>query len=88
MAATDNTTLPHLDEDTVDDLLYSARTGELSALQSDISQLSSTHNTTPLSIISAAADDFSGNTIVHYASANGHSGNMRPSLQHRRQHHA
>lgn len=63
-----------LDEDTIDDLLYSARVGDKDALEADLTTLASKHDTTPFALVNAASDEVTGNSVVHYACANGHQG--------------
>ncbi|KAK6534064.1 hypothetical protein TWF281_005403 [Arthrobotrys megalospora] len=63
---------PTLDEDTIDDLLYFCRTGELSDLKETISGLSKSLNRYSLEIPAAAVDPYSGNTCLHMAAANNH----------------
>ncbi len=72
-------TTPSLSEDDIDDLLYFARTGELRELLSSIEAFAKSANSTQASIISAAIDEYSGNGILHMASANGHTGKSIPS---------
>ncbi|KAI5288043.1 hypothetical protein KEM54_005514 [Ascosphaera aggregata] len=63
--------------DDVDDLIYSARVGDLEALKEDITRLSSTHNCSAEDIILAAVDrqpESEGGTgacLLHYPAANG-----------------
>ncbi|KAI5307154.1 hypothetical protein KEM55_008395, partial [Ascosphaera atra] len=63
--------------DDIDDLIYSARVGDLDALKEDITRLSSTHGVTPADIIVAAVDrepeseGGSGACLLHYPAANG-----------------
>lgn len=63
-----------LDEETIDDLLYCARVGDKESLEADLAALSAKHNTTAAELILAAIDETTGNGLVHYACANGHSG--------------
>jgi len=63
-----------LDEDTIDDLLYSARTGDKDALEADLTSLASKNNTTLSHLLSKAIDETTGNSVLHYACANGHQG--------------
>ncbi|EPS39858.1 hypothetical protein H072_6262 [Dactylellina haptotyla CBS 200.50] len=63
---------PTLDEDTIDDLLYFSRTGELEDLQATVAELSKSQNRYSLEIPAAAVDPFSGNTCLHMAAANNH----------------
>ncbi|PYI06112.1 ankyrin [Aspergillus sclerotiicarbonarius CBS 121057] len=66
-----------LTPDTIDDLIYSARAGDLPALQTDLSTLSTQTNSTPGQIIAAAIDTLpaeeggSGSSLLHYPAANG-----------------
>lgn len=60
-----------LDPDTLDDILYLSRTGELSELQS---LLSTTSPSSPSSVLASAVDAASGNSALHMAAANGHTG--------------
>ncbi|KAI5302118.1 hypothetical protein KEM56_001021 [Ascosphaera pollenicola] len=63
--------------DDIDDLIYSARVGDLEALKEDITRLGSTHNCPPADIIVAAVDrqpESEGGTgacLLHYPAANG-----------------
>lgn len=65
----------------LDDLIYSARAGDLEALQTDISTLSQSHNCTAAQIIESAidAEDESeggtGSCLLHWPAANGNIGN-------------
>lgn len=65
-----------LDEDTIDDLLYSARVGDKDALEADLTILASQNDTTPSYLLSSAIDETTGNSVVHYACANGHQGGI------------
>ncbi|EWC47468.1 hypothetical protein DRE_00436 [Drechslerella stenobrocha 248] len=65
-------TPPTLDEDTIDDLLYFSRTGELEDLRSAVAELSKSLNRYVLEIPAAAVDPYSGNTCLHMAAANNH----------------
>ncbi|MCJ1258585.1 hypothetical protein MMC24_006418 [Lignoscripta atroalba] len=67
-----STTLPSLSEDEIDDLLYFARTGELSDLKTSVEAFAKAANASQSDIIVAAVDSFSGNGPLHMASANGH----------------
>ncbi|GKZ32186.1 hypothetical protein AbraIFM66950_001379 [Aspergillus brasiliensis] len=66
-----------LTPDTIDDLIYSARAGELQDLQTDLSTLATQTSTTPAHIIAAAIDTApqeeggSGSNLLHYPAANG-----------------
>lgn len=81
MAPPTNISGPGLDDDIIDDLLYYARTGDLQQLQADLASLLSRFNTTPLALVSAAVDEPSGNTLAHFACANGHLGACFGSLE-------
>ena len=67
-------TLPLLSEDEIDDVLYSARVGDLQELLSNIEAFAKSASSNQNSIISAAIDEQNGNGILHMASANGHTG--------------
>lgn len=69
-----------LTPDTIDDLIYSARAGELQDLQTDLTTLATQTSTTPAHIIAAAIDTApqeeggSGSSLLHYPAANGNLG--------------
>ncbi|MCJ1369833.1 hypothetical protein MMC20_001045 [Loxospora ochrophaea] len=56
----------------IDDLLYLARFGPLSELQSDLERLSNIYHCSPCFILLSAVDPSDGNTLLHMACANGH----------------
>lgn len=66
--------------ETIDDLIYSARAGDLDALQADITQLSEINKCPPADVVCAAIDSEpeseggSGNCLLHFPAANGNSG--------------
>ncbi|OOF94798.1 hypothetical protein ASPCADRAFT_208457 [Aspergillus carbonarius ITEM 5010] len=68
---------PTLTPDTIDDLIYSARAGDLPSLQTDLTTLSTQTNSSPALIIAAAIDTApaeeggSGSSLLHYPAANG-----------------
>jgi hypothetical protein len=71
--------------DSIDDLIYSARAGDLEALQSDLSALSVQHSV-PQSVIIASAIDTepeeeggTGSCLLHFPAANGNLGIYFPS---------
>ncbi|KAL8664551.1 MAG: hypothetical protein Q9202_002960 [Teloschistes flavicans] len=64
-------TLPTITADEIDDLLYLARTNDIHTLRAGVDALAKTQNASPTTIISAIKDPDSGNTLLHYASANG-----------------
>ena len=72
------TTLPSLTPDLIDDVLYLARIGDLSELQSTLSILAKTATppTTQLELVLAAIDEDHGNGALHMACANGHTGQL------------
>ncbi len=78
-----STTGPILSEDDIDDLLYSARAGDLEDLRTTLTQLAKTTNAPQLEILTAAVDSSSGNGVLHMASANGHTGTsvLHPSYE-------
>ncbi|WEW56064.1 ankyrin repeat-containing protein [Emydomyces testavorans] len=61
----------------IDDLIYSARTGDLQSLQSDITNLSHEHNCSAASIVESAVDSEdeseggTGACLLHWPAANG-----------------
>ncbi|KAF2230228.1 ankyrin, partial [Viridothelium virens] len=74
---------PSLSEDDIDDLLYFARTNDTSELSTLLTSLSSQHACSQSDILLAARDPESGNTVAHYAAANGfdaHANGTSPSL--------
>ena len=70
--------------ESVDDLIYSARVGDLEALQADISNLSQEHNCSTAQIIESAIDPEeeseggTGSCLLHWPAANGNIGNASP----------
>ncbi|RAK98939.1 ankyrin repeat domain-containing protein [Aspergillus ibericus CBS 121593] len=66
-----------LTPDTIDDLIYSARAGDLPTLESDLTTLSTQTSSTPALIIASAIDSLpaeeggSGSSLLHYPAANG-----------------
>lgn len=68
---------PTLDEDTIDDLLYLARTSSLPDLRATLAELSQTHSCPESAVLLAAQDPQSGNTPAHLAAANGHADVLR-----------
>jgi ankyrin repeat protein len=63
-----------LTEDDIDDLLYFSRINEKDDFQQALRELSETHKITVAEIFLTARDERSGNSTLHYACANGHSG--------------
>lgn len=63
-----------LDEDTIDDILYLARTNEATELDSFLSELSAKAKQSKAELLTAAIDPYSKNSALHYAAANGHNG--------------
>jgi len=61
-----------LTEDNIDDILYCARANEPTELSSLLSSLCSQHSCSQAAILLSAVDSVSGNTVIHYAAANGH----------------
>ena len=72
-------TQPELSEDQIDDLLYLARTGETSDLKAAIEAFAKNLSASPTTILAAAVDPSNGNSLLHMASANGHTGTQPPS---------
>lgn len=67
-------THPTLDRDTIYDLLFLARTGETSELTHTLFHLAISLSTTPSTLLLSCIDPDSGNSTLHMASANGHTG--------------
>ena len=63
-----------LSDDDIDDLLYVARANDHEALNSFLDVISTKYNASNAAILSSAIDAESGNTMLHYAGANGHNG--------------
>lgn len=61
-----------LTEDQIDDLLLSARYGDLDDLRTALTDLSTARATTPFIVLHTTLDPESKNTPLHYAAANGH----------------
>ena len=68
---------PQLSEDEVDDLLYSARTGEKDDLAALLAQLAEREKVAPAEILSNARDE-GRSTCLHMATGNGHLGKHFP----------
>jgi hypothetical protein len=64
--------MPTLPPDTIDDILYFARANDVQDLSSTLSDLHTQTQQSIIDIISAARDEYSKNTAVHYAAGNGH----------------
>ncbi|KAL4787832.1 ankyrin repeat-containing domain protein [Aspergillus varians] len=66
-----------LSPDDIDDVIYSARTGSVEAIETDIATLSTTYNVKPSVIVASAIDKApeeeggSGCCLLHYPAANG-----------------
>lgn len=63
-----------LDPDTIDDILYFARTNSLADLTELLSTTATSLSTNSTAILLAAIDLDTGNSALHMASANGHTG--------------
>ncbi|KAI9712583.1 MAG: hypothetical protein M1828_001684 [Chrysothrix sp. TS-e1954] len=61
-----------LDQEVVDDLLYFARTNDLPELMTTLPQTAVSQTVSEARILQHAIDGESGNSTVHFASANGH----------------
>jgi uncharacterized protein len=62
---------PSLEIDEIDDLLYFTRVNEADDLYQTVIELSQKYNCSERDILVSAVDPNSGNTIIHYCSANG-----------------
>lgn len=69
-----STTLPALTDDELDDILYFSRTGGLTELKTAIETSAKQSHVSSHDILLAAVDQDSGNSALHMASANGHTG--------------
>ena len=63
-----------VDLDTVDDLLYFARTAALSDLRNAVAEAAAAAHVSQRAVLEAAVDADSGNSAIHMAAANGHAG--------------
>lgn len=61
-----------LDEETIDDILYLARTNESAELASYLSDVAARTKQSQTELLAAAVDPYSKNGALHYAAANGH----------------
>jgi len=68
-----------LSEDSIDDILYFARTNDVPELQSCLAELASQTKLSTQDILLAARDTYSKNTALHYAAGNGHLGKAATS---------
>lgn len=66
-----------LSADEIDDLLYFTRVNEAQDLKQTIAELSHKYNCSERDVLTSAVDPESGNTILHYCSANGFSDLLR-----------
>jgi hypothetical protein len=64
---------PALTFDEIDDLLYFTRVNEVDDLKQTVTELSQTYGCSERDVLISAVDPDSGNTILHYCSANGFS---------------
>lgn len=62
---------PALTFDEVDDLLYFTRANEVQDLQQAITELTQKYSCSAKDVLEAAIDPESGNTVLHFCSANG-----------------
>ncbi|KXT04905.1 hypothetical protein AC578_3489 [Pseudocercospora eumusae] len=62
---------PQLTFDEIDDLLYFTRANEVQDLQQTTTELSQKYSCEAKDVLSAAIDPESGNTVLHFCSANG-----------------
>ena len=63
-----------MEEDEVDEILYMSRANEVEELGPYLDSLASKYEVSKDEIVASAVDVESGNTALHYASANGHAG--------------
>lgn len=80
--------MPTLTPDTIDDLIYDARAGDLPALKEDIADLRTQHACPESEIVVSAADTEpeaeggSGCCLLHFPAANGNIGASHPLPTH------
>jgi hypothetical protein len=65
-------TPPALVFEEIDDLLYFVRANETQELEQHITELAQKHQCQPKDVLEAATDPETGNTVLHFSSANGH----------------
>ena len=70
--------MPIISEDEVDEILYLARANEIEDLRNYVPTLFPKYGTQPAWILAQAVDAETGNSTLHYASANGHMGTFFP----------
>jgi uncharacterized protein len=68
--------MPTPTEEEIDDLLYFSRVNEVPEFKELLEESSKRHGCSTTEVIKAVVDEISGNTILHYSSANGHIGNF------------
>jgi hypothetical protein len=71
---------PALAFDEIDDLLYFTRVNEAQDLNQTIAELAQKYGCSDRDVLLSAVDPESGNTILHYCSANGFSDLLNPLL--------
>ena len=71
---------PQLTPDEIDDLLYFTRVDEQQDLQQTIVELAGRYNCTSKQLLEAAVDPTTGNTVLHFSSANGFENLLRALL--------
>jgi uncharacterized protein len=69
-----------LDEETIDDILYLARTNETAELRAVIDELANKFNIPLGDVIALAFDPYSGNGCMHMSAGNGHVGTYASSI--------
>ena len=69
-----------LSADEIDDLLYFTRVNEVDNLKQTITELSQKYNCSERDVLASAVDPESGNTVLHYCSANGFSDLLKTLL--------
>lgn len=71
--------LSQLTPDEIDDILYLTRTNDTAELLSYIQQVAENYALSPAWVLEACVDEYTGNTVLHYAAANGSSGMLSSS---------
>ena len=65
-----------ISEDIIDDILYFSRTADIEELQATLNGVSKELAAPPHDVLVAAIEPESGNSALHMAAANGHTGEL------------
>ncbi|KAK5120776.1 hypothetical protein LTR85_005842 [Meristemomyces frigidus] len=77
-----SSTPPSLKFEEIDDLLYFTRVNEGQDLQQALTELSQKYQCKPRDVLEACVDSETGNTVLHYCSANGFDALLQSLLAH------